>query len=98
MSDTISRDSFPSKRLGVIACVVESLVLAGCYCDIPVLKSVLPVVVAMTANTALGFILAGLALWGYVAHAPPARGWPRAGALPGFRRVCQPDMGMTTQC
>lgn len=45
------------------AILVGSAVLVGWLCDVPALKSILPIWVTMKANTALAFVLAGVALW-----------------------------------
>lgn len=45
------------------AVLVGGSVLVGWYLDIPALKSVVPGLVTMKANTALAFVLAGASLW-----------------------------------
>ncbi|MES2467796.1 MAG: PAS domain S-box protein [Verrucomicrobiota bacterium] len=45
------------------AILVGSAVLVGWLCDVSALKSILPIWVTMKANTALAFVLAGVALW-----------------------------------
>ena len=54
----------------VLAVVVGAMVLVGWAFDIAALKSVLPGWVAMKANTAVSFILTGIALW--LTARPPA--------------------------
>jgi PAS domain S-box-containing protein len=92
--------SFPSKLLGFIVIIAGCAVMAGWLCDIPALKSVLPGLVAMKANTAVGFIFAGLslALLGYASRASQARWWSRlcaaAVALLSFLTLCQYLFGL----
>ncbi|MEO6553004.1 MAG: PAS domain-containing protein, partial [Nitrospiraceae bacterium] len=52
-----------SQAGSVTAIVVGLLVLVGWIADIPFLKSVLPSLPTMKANTALAFTLAGVSLW-----------------------------------
>ncbi|CAK0744093.1 methyl-accepting chemotaxis protein [Gammaproteobacteria bacterium] len=47
---------------GYLACGVGTIVLLGWLLDIPTLKSFLPGLVSMKANTALGFVLVGVSL------------------------------------
>jgi PAS domain S-box-containing protein len=54
----------------VLSVVVGAMVLVGWTFDIATLKSVLPGWVTMKANTAVGFILTGIALW--LTARPPA--------------------------
>jgi len=52
-----------AKGAGLAGAFIGALVLFGWLLDIPELKSIFPHWVAMKANTALGFVFAGLALW-----------------------------------
>jgi diguanylate cyclase (GGDEF)-like protein/PAS domain S-box-containing protein len=49
--------------LGVVIALAGTAVLGGWTFDVPALKSVLPGLATMKANTALGFVLLGTALW-----------------------------------
>lgn len=51
-----------SQVAGITVILVGSLVLIGWVSDIPALKSVLPGLVTMKANTAFGFIVSGVSL------------------------------------
>ncbi|MDD5633587.1 MAG: hypothetical protein PHI13_16395, partial [Methylococcales bacterium] len=50
--------------VAMFAVTVGVLVLAGWLFDLDILKSLLPGLTAMKVNTAFGFILSGVALWG----------------------------------
>jgi PAS domain S-box-containing protein len=52
-----------AKGAGLICAVIGAFVLLGWLLDIAALKSLDPGWVAMKANTALGFVFSGLALW-----------------------------------
>lgn len=60
------------RAASAVAIAVGSLVLFGWVFNLALLKSVISGLVAMKANTALGFVLAGISLW--AATAPRARG------------------------
>src|SRR5437870_4483946 len=70
-----------SRAASVILALAGAIVLAGWWLNLPLLQSVVPGATAMKANTAVGFILAGLALWLLQAPAPHPR-------LAAVRRVC----------
>jgi PAS domain S-box-containing protein len=61
--DYIARLRFLSKASSVLAILVGILVLIGWEFDIALLKSILPIWVAMKFNTALAFVLSGVSLW-----------------------------------
>ena len=60
-----------AKGAGLLGAGIGATVLLGWLLDIPELKSLSPQWVTMKTNTALGFVLAGLALW--LKAADPAR-------------------------
>lgn len=65
-----SRLSFCSFVISVISLLVGGLVVLGWLFDIGYLKSIVPDFVTMKVNTAVGFILAGIALWAFHTKAP----------------------------
>ncbi|MGB7440155.1 MAG: EAL domain-containing protein [Coleofasciculaceae cyanobacterium] len=67
---------------GWIVILVSCSVLLGWYFDIPILKSVLPGALTMKANTAVGFIFAGLCL----CLCPRYPNKSRSGAAPPLNR------------
>jgi two-component system, cell cycle sensor histidine kinase and response regulator CckA len=62
-----------SQFCAAAAIAIGALVLAGWLFDVRVLMQVLPGQVAMVPNTALGFLLAGVALWQRASHAGRSR-------------------------
>ncbi|WP_413173136.1 PAS domain-containing protein [Anabaena azotica] len=52
-----------SSKLGITTALIGCIVLLGWIFNIPILKSMLPGLVAMKVNTALGFIFSGICLW-----------------------------------
>ncbi|HEY9701880.1 MAG TPA: hypothetical protein V6C58_05520, partial [Allocoleopsis sp.] len=54
-----------SEKTALSVLIIGSIVMIGWILNIPILKSVIPGLVTMKANTSLGFILAGSCLWLY---------------------------------
>ncbi len=52
-----------AKGASILVLAIGCVVTLGWIFDIPVLKSILPLWVTMKANTAIGFVLCGSALW-----------------------------------
>ncbi|MCW6034991.1 PAS domain-containing sensor histidine kinase [Spirulina subsalsa FACHB-351] len=52
-----------ARIIAIAVTLIGFVVMVGWFFDIPLLKSILPGWVTMKANTAIGFILSGLALW-----------------------------------
>ena len=94
--------SSPAKYLGAVTIAVGGVVLLGWCFNIPALKSILPGFVSMKANTAIGFILAGVALlllaWAPSSPSAPLRWLARACAatvvLLGLLTLCQYLFGL----
>jgi signal transduction histidine kinase len=66
---------------GLLALLIGLVGLCGWIFDSPALKSVFPTLVAMKANTAVGFILSGIAL--LILNKEPGPSWPRT-----FAQMC----------
>jgi signal transduction histidine kinase len=100
MNDATRGRSLKGLLVGLFAVAAGAAVLAGWLFEIPSLKSVLPGVVTMKANTAVGFILAGLslALLGCAARSAWVRQLSRvcagATALLGLLTLCQYLFGL----
>ncbi len=75
----ISRLRFLSRAASAVVMLTGFLVLVGWVLDIATLKSVLPGMVTMKANTALAFVMGGIALW--LLHSKRVN--------PGRRRIAQ---------
>lgn len=54
-----------AQSLALVCSLVAVLVLIGWQFEIKVLKSILPQLISMKANTAVGFLLGALSLWGF---------------------------------
>lgn len=87
--------------LGLVTLLTGVVVLAGWVTGLALLKSVLPGLVQMKANTAIGFICCGFALWLLVRH-PERRVLIRAliaiaiaiGTLTAFEYLSRRDLGI----
>src|SRR5688572_26048339 len=63
-----------ARAAGGLAILIGSVGLTGWVLDIDALKSVLPTLVTMKPNTAVGIVCAGLSLW---LQSPPREGKQR---------------------
>ena len=73
IQDTQTQNLIPSlrtfsRKAGIAVIVIGSMVIVGWMFNIPALKTVLPGLVTMKANTAACFILSGTALWLWHRH------------------------------
>jgi PAS domain S-box-containing protein len=59
----LARSAALTRAAAIVSVTVGCVVLVGWLFDLEYLKSVIPGLVSMKANTAIGFILAGLSLW-----------------------------------
>ncbi len=66
-----------SRKSSIAVALIGCVVILGWLFDITVLKSVLPGLVTMKANAAIGFILGGVSLW-LLHYSPPSRTMHRA--------------------
>ncbi len=76
-----------SRACGFVVFAIGLTVMVGWTFDIPILKSMLPGMVAMKVNTALGFILSGLALWLKSETIPPRPGFSLSSSAPRKSRL-----------
>lgn len=69
-----ARARFLAQICGALITFFGITALIGWVFDIPILKSISPNLVAIKFNTALAFLLSGIALW--ILSRPSVSGWP----------------------